>query len=302
MHAHSHGKNISEYVAWILERQVPDLVPSSKTKPAREPRPEVDGDVEEERSAAGGAGSRSEVKGRPRGRSGVRPGPTGVSHDRARTDSCEPTRDNAEDIEVIIGFGESTAPRFTAAAREPLGRGSLIHGDLSMSTITRRPPAPAVPMETTTVLDEERGDMSDVSWEFYYRISDAIGELYQIRVAYDGQDMEIMTLGPKHERSKEFLGPFVAEVCVGLTIDFEPMGSTTWKRSEEHAGLESDLCYFFDQVKLRAVRVVAAWESNDVAVYPNPDLAIEVDVSPSKIDRPKIYASLKVSEIWRSNT
>jgi hypothetical protein len=60
VHAHSHGKNISEYVAWILERQVPDLVPSSKTKPAREPRPEVDGDVEAERSAAGEAGS--EVK------------------------------------------------------------------------------------------------------------------------------------------------------------------------------------------------------------------------------------------------
>jgi Uma2 family endonuclease len=168
-----------------------------------------------------------------------------------------------------------------------------------MSTITRQPPSPAAPMETTPVLDEERGVMRDVSWEFYDRISDAIGERSHIRVAYDGKDMEIMTLGPKHERSKEFLGPFVSEVCVGLTIDFEPMGSTTWKRSEEHAGLESDLCYFFDQVKLRAVRVVAAWESNDVADYPNPDLAIEVDVSPSKIDRPKIYASLKVSEIWR---
>ena len=55
MHAHRRGKNISEYVAWILERQVPDLVPS-KSKPAWETRP----DVEAERSAAGGAGE--EVK------------------------------------------------------------------------------------------------------------------------------------------------------------------------------------------------------------------------------------------------
>jgi hypothetical protein len=55
VHAHRRGKNISEYVAGILERQVPDLVPS-QSRPPREPRPEVEGDVEAERSVAGGAG------------------------------------------------------------------------------------------------------------------------------------------------------------------------------------------------------------------------------------------------------
>jgi Uma2 family endonuclease len=38
---------------------------------------------------------------------------------------------------------------------------------------------------------------------------------------------------------------------------------------------------------------------NILADYPNPDLAIEIDISPSKIDRPAIYATLKVPEIWR---
>jgi hypothetical protein len=55
VHTHGRGKNISEYVAWVLERQVPDRVPS-KSKPVGETRPEVDGDVELERSAAGGVG------------------------------------------------------------------------------------------------------------------------------------------------------------------------------------------------------------------------------------------------------
>jgi Uma2 family endonuclease len=32
--------------------------------------------------------------------------------------------------------------------------------------------------------------------------------------------------------------------------------------------------------------------------YPNPDLAIEIDISRSKIDRPGIYAALKVPELW----
>ena len=39
--------------------------------------------------------------------------------------------------------------------------------------------------------------------------------------------------------------------------------------------------------------------SEDVADYPNPDLAVEVDISPSKIDRPGIYAALGVAEVWR---
>jgi hypothetical protein len=32
-----------------------------------------------------------------------------------------------------------------------------------------------------------------------------------------------------------------------------------------------------------------------------PDLAIEVDLSPSTLDRPGIHAALKVAEVWRFN-
>ena len=39
--------------------------------------------------------------------------------------------------------------------------------------------------------------------------------------------------------------------------------------------------------------------ANDVASFPNPDLAIEVDLSPSLIDRPSIYAAMGVAEVWR---
>ena len=34
---------------------------------------------------------------------------------------------------------------------------------------------------------------------------------------------------------------------------------------------------------------------------PQPDLAIEVDLSPSRIDRPGIYAAMRVNEVWRFN-
>ena len=37
----------------------------------------------------------------------------------------------------------------------------------------------------------------------------------------------------------------------------------------------------------------------NIADYPNPDLSIEVDISPPRIDRAGIYAALRVTEIWR---
>ncbi len=41
-------------------------------------------------------------------------------------------------------------------------------------------------------------------------------------------------------------------------------------------------------------------ESSNIHLdYPNPDLAIEVDISPPRVDRAAIYAALRVAEVWR---
>ena len=165
-----------------------------------------------------------------------------------------------------------------------------------MSTITTIPSSKSA---TTLVPDEERGVMRDVSWEFYDRLSDAVGEQSHIRMAYDGKDLEIMTLGPMHEQSRGLLGSFIEAVAEGLEVDFRPAGSTTWKRAAKRRGVESDQCYYFHRAKLEASDAAASRDSNDVADYPDPDLAVEIDISPSKIDRPTIYAALKVSELWR---
>ena len=48
-------------------------------------------------------------------------------------------------------------------------------------------------------------------------------------------------------------------------------------------------CYYFLPEKLAADALALAQGSDDVADYPNPDLAIEVDISPPQIDRAGIY-------------
>jgi Uma2 family endonuclease len=88
----------------------------------------------------------------------------------------------------------------------------------------------------------------------------------------------------------------VAEEC---ETPFMIAGQTIWKRPEVARGLEADESYFFHADKLDAVAASKARRSLDIADYPNPDLAIEVDMSPPKIDRPGIYAALEVVEVWR---
>jgi Uma2 family endonuclease len=137
-----------------------------------------------------------------------------------------------------------------------------------------------------------------VTWDDYENLVNEAGDARNCRIAFDGNDIEMMTLGPWHESEKSLLEAFIAIVAGELKIERRPMGSTTWKRKNLKRAIESDLCYYFDPVKLAAA--TAAAHSDDVSHYPNPDLAVEVDISPPKIDRPGIYAALQVAEFWRA--
>ena len=75
-------------------------------------------------------------------------------------------------------------------------------------------------------------------------------------------------------------------------------GQTTWKRPELARGLEADDSFYFRPEKLPIVAAAIARRSKDIADYPNPDMAIEVDLSPPQVDRESIYKGLRVAEIW----
>jgi len=85
----------------------------------------------------------------------------------------------------------------------------------------------------------------------------------------------------------------------GLDIPCLEGGETTWKRPAIARGREADDCYFFAPKKLAAVSASFARQSDNIADYPDPDLAIEIDLSPSQIERPGIYAAPRVAEVWR---
>jgi len=138
-----------------------------------------------------------------------------------------------------------------------------------------------------------------VDWAFYEQLVDSIPEGSNVHADYDGKDVEIMSLSPFHDGVKKFLGRFVELTAEELEIPCTGLGQTTWKRPRLSRGLEADECYYFVGEKLTAAAEAIGRLSKDVAEYPDPDMAIEVDVSPSKIDRPGIYAALRVAEVWR---
>jgi Uma2 family endonuclease len=146
---------------------------------------------------------------------------------------------------------------------------------------------------------DQRIVLRGLSWNLYDQLSEAIDEQQHVYLAFDGKDLELMTTGPLHENFKEFLGAFIREVGLGIGVNFRGLGQTTWKRESVGRGLEADHCYYFDTAKLEAEAQSRARQSNDVADYPNPDLAVAIDISPSQIDRPGIYASLRIAEVWR---
>jgi Uma2 family endonuclease len=140
-----------------------------------------------------------------------------------------------------------------------------------------------------------------VDWSYYKRLSEVVGDS-RIRLAFDGKDLEIMVTGPLHENVGEFAGEMVRSIAKELAIPFRPMAKTTWERPEVERAVEADDCFYFLPEKIAQAVAALKRKSNNVADYANPDLAIEIDISPSKIDRPGIYAALRVTEVWRFGT
>lgn len=98
--------------------------------------------------------------------------------------------------------------------------------------------------------------------------------------------------GP-HERLKKLLDRLISAAAEELEIPLRSQGSTTFSREELNRGLEPDECYYIEHEP--DVRDRDDVGSDD----PPPDLAVEVEMSRTALDRMGIYADLGVPEVWR---
>jgi Uma2 family endonuclease len=167
-------------------------------------------------------------------------------------------------------------------------------------------PTPALPGDSAPspppdlAYGDHRIVFRGVSWEAYESLSQAQSQGDHVRLAYDGKDLEIKTTGNVHENLRELLVLIVQAVTSWRGISHVSSGEATLNAVNAKRGLQADLSYRFDPENVRAAREALARNSMDPADYPKPDLAIEIDISPSQVDRPSIYAALAVAEVWRT--
>jgi Uma2 family endonuclease len=163
-----------------------------------------------------------------------------------------------------------------------------------MSVSTQRAPE----RQEVCQVGETRILIPGMTWERYATFVGWLPEGSPIRVAFDGRNMELMVTGPRHDDFAELLDTFFKEVADSLGVWYKPQRTTTWIRPEVQRGLEADCCYYIVPAKIEAALTALEAGSNDVADFPNPDLAMEIDISRPEADRRAIYAALGVAELW----
>ena len=135
--------------------------------------------------------------------------------------------------------------------------------------------------------------MHGVSWSDYESMLRLIGNR-PIRVTYDQGTMEVQMPSQRHEQLSRLIGKLVEEIAQELGLDYQALGMTTWRRPDLARGLESDQCFY-----IRHEAVARRPQPINLETDPPPDLAIEVDITHSSMDRLLIYAQLGIPEVWR---
>ncbi len=141
---------------------------------------------------------------------------------------------------------------------------------------------------------EQRTVLRNISWETFEALLRDTGEDRGSRFAYDCGVLEIMTPLFEHENPKIQFDRFIFALAVELKTKIRSAGSTTLKRQPITKGIEPDTCYYIQNEPL-----IRGKQELDLTTDPAPDLAVEIDITSSSVNKLNIYAALGVGELWR---
>jgi Uma2 family endonuclease len=139
----------------------------------------------------------------------------------------------------------------------------------------------------------ERVLLDGIRWSTYEALLEDLGDRH-IRLTYDRGSLEIMTVSPAHEFSKSSLARMIETLTLELNIPIRTGGSQTCRSQLKEKGLEPDECYWVEHEPL-----IRGKSDIDLEQDPPPDIAVEIEISRSVLDRLGIYAALRVPEVWR---
>lgn len=143
---------------------------------------------------------------------------------------------------------------------------------------------------------EHRFVIRNVGWQGYQTLL-TLFEENGPRITYDRGTVEFMSPSIQHERPKKLLDRIIQMITEELDIAVVGAGSTTFNSEILDRGIEPDDCYHL--ANAHRLRKYPKVYRMDLAVDPVPDLAIEVEITASMLDKLGIYAALQIPEIWR---
>ncbi|NER31291.1 MAG: Uma2 family endonuclease [Symploca sp. SIO1C4] len=131
-----------------------------------------------------------------------------------------------------------------------------------------------------TLNPEERLTSEGVNWQDYETLLAKLEDNSHYRVSYLDGVLEILSPSSQHEKPKTRLASLIDFYFYKKQIQAIPLGSTTFRNQLKQAGAEPDESYCIGSEK---------------AI---PDLAIEVIVTSSSINKLEVYRRLGVAEVW----
>jgi Uma2 family endonuclease len=133
----------------------------------------------------------------------------------------------------------------------------------------------------------------NLGWDAYEKIIEGLNEQH-VRTTYDRGDLELMSPLPIHEAIKVWFAHFIMVLAEELDFAIHAVGGPTLRRRISDRGLEPDDCFY-----LASATKVVDWATLNLDRDPPPDLALEVEITSSCLDRMGVYAALAVPEVWR---
>jgi Uma2 family endonuclease len=166
-------------------------------------------------------------------------------------------------------------------------------GVTAMPTAPQTVPASPALREAPVTPAEHRFVIRNIDWATYKKISEALPNR-NFHMAFDGENLELMTISSRHDRSGRSLYRMIVVITEEMSLPICSVGSMTCESDAvERAAEPDDSFYIANEPRVRGKDPIK------LDTDPPPDLSVEIEITRSSIQRMKIYAKLRVPEYWR---
>ena len=90
----------------------------------------------------------------------------------------------------------------------------------------------------------QRVTLDNISWSEFEAILEELGEHRHFHITYYQGVLEFRMPLPGHERAKVLISHLLVVLLDALELEWESLGSTTFKRQTMQAGIEPDDCFY----------------------------------------------------------